>query len=296
MKKIISFGLVMIILLTMLSAAFADTKQDKGEYITEERVTQEAIPAIEEIAEWKATELNRTYSNENYPADNENWIIEVALDGLKFNIKAKYKNLAEKLIEGTFEQIEGQQEIRLDCYGQDYLNFTFEITKEIIQEAVPAVAEIKTLFYIGYEYENGCKVLFNKNLELTDKKALDKKKPFKPNKNKVWSGRLWWKVYLYKICDWECPPVQTTTTSTTTTDTTTTPSTTTTTTTEVTTTETIQPTPSTTTEETTTNTVVESSKEDLPKTGESSPFLYIVIGSIALFVGGAFLFLRFRLN
>jgi LPXTG-motif cell wall-anchored protein len=177
------------------------------------------------------------------------------------------------------------------------LTFTFDITKEIIQEAVPAVEEIKTLYYVGYQYENGCKVMFNKELELTDIELLDAKKPFTPGRNKVWSGRLFWKVYLYKACDWECPAPSTSPPETTppeTTEPTTPPPATT----EVIeTTEIIQTTPPATinTEVTETNTIVKNNAENLPKTGENSPINYMIIGAIVL-VAGLFLFLRLRLN
>ena len=297
MKKITSLALILIIMLTMLSVVFADV-EDEGEYITEERITQEAVPAVEEIAEWKATELNRTYSGDNYPVNDENWVITVEINGLNYDIKAKYKNLTEKTISGTFDQVEGQQELILICYRKDFLTFTFDITNEITQEAVEAVPEIKTLFYVGYEYENGCKVMFNKELELTDKELLDTKKPFIPGKNKIWSGRLFWKIYLYKACDWECPapstspPETETSTPPTTTETITTPPATTE---AIITTEPIQTTSVNTPAVTETNTIVKNNTEKLPKTGENSPINYMIVGAIVL-VAGLFLFLRLRIN
>jgi LPXTG-motif cell wall-anchored protein len=278
MKKVFSLILVLMVVFTLLSSVYAGNKKDRGSYITEERITQEAVEAVEEVAEWKAVELGRVYSNSQYPADDVKWNIVVELDGLNYNISAKYNNLAIKEIAGTFEEVEGEQTVKLECYGEDYLTFTFTILKEIITPAIEAVPEIKTLFYIGYEYKNGCKVMFNKELELTDKKVLDKKKPFIIGKSKVWAGKWWRKVYLYKACDWQCPVPTTDEITTTNTETTT-------------------PTIVIVEEEEvpTSAVIVENNALELPKTGEDSPVKIILLGVI-IAATGLLVYLKFRFN
>ena len=279
MKKVFSLILVLVVVFALLSSVYAGEKKDRGSYITEERITQEAVAAVEEVAEWKAAELSRVYSNSQYPTDDAKWVISVELDELNYSISAKYNNLALKEIAGTFEQTDGEQTVKLECYGDDYLTFTFDILKEIITPAIEAIPETKTLFYIGYEYKNGCKVMFNKELELTDKKALDKKKPFIVGKSKVWSGKWWCKVYLYKACDWQCPAPTTDEVTTITIET-----------------ETTTPSAAIIEEEVPTSAViVENNTVELPKTGEDSPIKIILFGAI-IAVAGLLSFLKFRLN
>jgi LPXTG-motif cell wall-anchored protein len=277
MKKVFSLIVLAIMVFILLSSVYAGEKKDRGSYITEERITQEAVEAVEEVAEWKAIELSRVYSNSQYPVDDAKWVISVELDGLNYSISAKYNNLALKEIAGTFEQTEGEQIVKLECYGEDYLTFTFNILKEIITPAIEKVPEVKTLFYIGYEYKNGCKVMFNKELELIDKKVLDRKKPFIIGKSKVWSGKWWRKVYLYKACDWQCP---------TTTD-------------EITTTETETTTPTIVIVEEeevpTSAVIIENNTVELPKTGEESPIKIILLGVI-IAATGLLVYLKFRFN
>lgn len=281
MKKVFSLILVLMVVFTLLSSVYAGEKKDRGSYITEERITQEAVAAVEEVAEWKAAELSRVYSNSQYPVDDAKWNIVVELDGLNYSISAKYNNFALKEIAGTFEQTEGEQTVKLECYGEDYLTFTFDILKEIITPAIEAVPEVKTLFYTGYEYNNGCKVMFNEKLKLTDKKALDRKKPFIVGKSKVWC-KWWCKIYLYKACDWHCQSPTTTTDEVTT---------------IVTETETTTPSAAIIEEEevTTSAVIVENNTVELPKTGEDSPIKNILLGVVIVAIG-FLLFLKFRLN
>jgi LPXTG-motif cell wall-anchored protein len=271
MKKVFSLILVLIVVFTLLSSVYAGEKKDRGSYITEERITQEAVEAVEEVTEWKAAELSRVYSNSQYPVDDAKWNIVVELDELNYSISAKYNNLALKEITGTFEQTEGEQIIKLECYGEDYLTFTFAILKEIITPAIEAVPEVKTLFYTGYEYKNGCKVMFNEKLKLTDKKALDRKKPFVVGKSKVWC-KWWRKIYLYKACDWQYPEPTTET-------------------------ETTTPTTVIVEEEEvpTSAVIVENNTVELPKTGEKSPVKIILFGVI-IAATGLLVYLKFRFN
>jgi LPXTG-motif cell wall-anchored protein len=279
MKKVFSLILVLMVVFTLLSSVYAGEKKDRGSYITEERITQEAVEAVEEVAEWKAAELSRVYSNSQYPVDDAKWNIVVELDELNYSISAKYNNLALKEITGTFEQAEGEQIIKLECYGEDYLTFTFAILKEIITPAIEAVPEVKTLFYTGYEYKNGCKVMFNEKLKLADKKALDRKKPFVVGKSKVWC-KWWRKIYLYKACDWQYSEPTTTTD-------------------EVTTTEAETTTPSEDIieeeEVTTSAVIVENNTVELPKTGEDFPIKIKLLGVI-IAVTGLLVYLKFRFN
>jgi len=269
MKKVFSLLLVLVLVLMIGSSVFAG---EKGKYITEERITQEYVPGVEEVAEWKMEVANKEYSNKQFPVTDKNWKIEVKIDALEYNITAKYGDLAKLKTKGTFEEIEGKKEIKLKGYGENYLTFTFNIFRKIITPGVEEIPEIKTLYYIGYEYEK-CKVMFNKDLELINIKELNKKKPFIPNKSKVWTGKLWNKVFLYKAADWECvseisPEI--------------TP--------EISPEITPENTPEITPEETTVDTpeveeveeeieeVETGSGSELPKTGETHPFKIIIVG------------------
>lgn len=278
MKKFISLVLVLIVMLTMVSAVWAKGK-DKGEYITEERITQQAV---EEIAVWKAektgSKLPRGYAE------------KTSIEGLNFtSIVEAFK--FDKTFEGSLEQIEGIQEKEFDLPRGGKMILTFTVTKEITQEAKP---EVKMLYYIGYGYEKGCNVYFNKDLEFIDTKMLDKKKPFIPGKSKVWSGRLWNKIYLYTSKDWECPapsitptPSETVTPSDTPTSTPTTSDTI-----APTSSETVTITPTIINEEEVTAVIVD---DPLPKTGESAPISYIILGSVII-AAGLLMFLRYKLQ
>jgi LPXTG-motif cell wall-anchored protein len=299
--------------------AFADTyngETDKrcGQLIFEDKIIQEYVapvdgkPEVPEEVEWSAEEVSNDLNNALKK--------EVVLTNLDYIIVIKTKMGNIKLGEwaGTLEQIEGDQtiEVKYKVLGKTTItSFVFKVIKTITQEFIPAVEEIKEVpeitntYALGYEYvcgkHKGCRVLFSKtdivtHIKTTTAKGTEDEKIVIKKTNSLkrlsrinyicgksykWVNggfKVWKTIYLYRHNNWTCPetPVETTSTETTST----TPV------------ETISTTPETTPttitsadNPTTTETVVESNNEGLPKTGESSPLKYILIGLTIIAIG-----------
>jgi LPXTG-motif cell wall-anchored protein len=193
-KRVLSLLIGVMLIVANCNSLFAHSD---GQYITEERITQEYKAAIEEVADI-VFEKTKVKIPKGF---TEVTIIED--DGKTFITTVKAVRY-EKQFTGTFEDIEGVQEFEFKLPLNQKLKISFEGKKEVIIEAVPEVKEIKTLFYIGYEYHGKAKakVIFNEDLSLTNEKELNKKKPFKVGKSKIWTVEKGKKVYLYKACDW----------------------------------------------------------------------------------------------
>jgi LPXTG-motif cell wall-anchored protein len=275
MKKIlVSLIIALVVLFIFAGMVHAETqdldKLDKfgGRFIFKEEII---TPAQNEVIEW-VVKSGYKFTNNTIGAK---YIVTITTNELEYSIKVTHLDGIRVYFEkvGVLEKREGLQTIKAEwkiVQDKKTMDINFDVSKKIIQEAVE---EVRTTFIIGYEYPDKAHVMFKPSLGINDIYKLNKMKPFMINTSKVWKYNNCKPIWLYTKKDWS-------TEITTTTPTTTTPTTT---------------TPTTTTPTTTTPTTTTLDTEELPKTGEASPILYIIIGVALLMVGGSAYYL-FRTN
>lgn len=260
-------SLVLILVLLFCGVAYADTapKVDKfgGYFLYNTEVTQEAVP---EVVEYSAVLKDLTFAEGTAEAL---FTVDTVIDKLDYTIKITHKNntvVAED--SGKLDSVEGDQIINITWVGFDGTNkgasITFTVSKTVITEAIP---EKTTKFTIGYEYPGNCKVLFRQKLTIKDMSKLKSKRPFKPFTDMKWCTKFWATTWLYKVEDWKKLDNDTITPTVT---------------------PTITPTNSTviTTGEYPEESMIQYDEDTmLPKTGETEPYKYIIVGGLLIILG-----------